>query len=205
MDEIPGPGLPAANGLRGAFLAGTRWPGDWSHGLYTHPDGAQIQSPDLGNGSSPMGGYVELRNTFNPESGSTFSPNRQISSAAIFGSLPVATVPAGPEPWHTLLFCANPAAGKYHPGWIEPRDHLLLDLFHMPVVEPYAISEPLATAGKVNLNCQIVPFTYIHRDTALRGAFRSTKIYASPEPLKGDSVRGSQACRFNIDADETLK
>jgi hypothetical protein len=45
----------------------------------------------------------------------------------------------------------------------------------MPVVEPYSISVPLATSGKVNLNCQIAPFTYIRRDTALRGAFAERK------------------------------
>jgi len=37
----------------------------------------------------------------------------------------------------------------------------------MPVVEPYAITENFATAGKVNLNYQIAPFTYIKRKTAL--------------------------------------
>ncbi len=34
----------------------------------------------------------------------------------------------------------------------------------MPVVEPYPISEPLSTAGRINMNYQIVPFTYINRD-----------------------------------------
>jgi len=104
--------------------------------------------------------------------------------------------PRAPKPWQTLLFCANPAAGKYHPGWQQPRDHYLLDLFEMPVVEPYAISEPLATAGKVNLNCQIVPFTYIRRDTALRGALRGTKVGV---------VNSGTTSRLTIDADETLK
>jgi hypothetical protein len=40
----------------------------------------------------------------------------------------------------------------------------------MPVVEPYAISEPLSVAGRVNLNYQIVPFTNItarHRHACL--------------------------------------
>ena len=31
----------------------------------------------------------------------------------------------------------------------------------MPFVEPYLISEPLSTAGRVNLNYQIAPFSYI--------------------------------------------
>jgi uncharacterized protein (TIGR02600 family) len=119
---------------------------------------------------------------------------RQLSSPVVFGSLPVGVMV--PQPWRTLLFCANPASGKHHPGWRQPRDHYLLDFFHMPVIEPYAISEPLSCAGKVNLNCEIVPFTYIRRDTALRGAFRATKITAvSPQNTR----------RLDIDADETLK
>jgi uncharacterized protein (TIGR02600 family) len=48
----------------------------------------------------------------------------------------------------------------------------------MPVVEPYPISEPFATAGKVNLNYQIAPFTYITRKTALRSVLQSVKITA---------------------------
>ena len=42
----------------------------------------------------------------------------------------------------------------------------------MPVVEPYAISTCMATAGKINLNDQIAPFTYLHRSTALACAAR---------------------------------
>jgi uncharacterized protein (TIGR02600 family) len=48
------------------------------------------------------------------------------------------------------------------------------------VVEPYAISEPLSTAGKVNMNYQIVPFLHVHRDTALRGVFRSESMLCIP-------------------------
>ena len=42
-----------------------------------------------------------------------------------------------------------------------------MDLFWMPEVEPYAISDCFSTAGKINMNYQIVPFTYITRNTAL--------------------------------------
>ena len=59
-----------------------------------------------------------------------------------------------------------------------PPDHLLLDFFRMPVVEPYAISEPLATAGKINLNTQIAPFTYITRNTGMRAVLKSVMITA---------------------------
>ena len=81
------------------------------------------------------------------------------------------------------------------PGARTLPDHLLLDLFHLPIVEPYAISEPFSTAGKVNMNYVIAPFgyakgddglnpdtsnprSYLRRDTALRGVLKSTKIMA---------------------------
>ncbi|HEX4141361.1 MAG TPA: hypothetical protein VHY09_13515, partial [Candidatus Methylacidiphilales bacterium] len=44
--------------------------------------------------------------------------------------------------------------------------------------EPYAISTCLATRGKINLNDQIVPFTYIHRSTALRALLDDLRIPA---------------------------
>jgi len=59
-----------------------------------------------------------------------------------------------------------------------PPDHVILDLFHMPVVEPYAISEPFSTAGRVNLNYQIRPFTHIRRASALHAALHPLLIQA---------------------------
>ena len=59
----------------------------------------------------------------------------------------------------------------------NPPDHLIMDLFDMPVVEPYPISEPFSTAGKINLNYQIMPFgSYIRRETAMRALLRSEKL-----------------------------
>ena len=176
------------------LLAGTKFQGDWDGGLGAHPDGAQHPRPDEGNSETSDGGYYAQN--YSPEKGTTWSPMRQIPSPVVFGSLAFGVNPKAPKPWRTPLFCANPASGKNHPGWQQPRDHYLLDFFHMPVIEPYAISEPLSAAGRVNLNSQIVPFTYIQRDTALRGAFRATKITAA---------RGSNTSRLTIDADETLK
>ena len=54
----------------------------------------------------------------------------------------------------------------------------MLDLFQMPVVEPYPISEPFSTAGKVNLNYHIAPFGYITRSTALRGVLTPMRVSA---------------------------
>jgi hypothetical protein len=123
-----------------------------------------------------------------------FSPNRMISGPGMFGSLPSSLGTNPPKPWLTLLFRPSVAGNGFtaHPGREGfsvqkmspqaklPPDHLLMDLFWMPVVEPYAISEPLSTAGKVNMNYQIVPFLHVHRDTALRGVFRSEAMLCIP-------------------------
>ncbi len=193
-----------ANGLTGALLP-SGWLGDWDSGAGQYGDGAQFPRLDAGNGDSLYGGYPVVAyagSNYRPETGKTWSPIREIPSPVIFGSLPVGVRPNAPQPWRTPLFCANPASGKNHPGWQQPRDHYLLDLFQMPIVEPYAISEPLSSTGKVNLNCQIVPFTYIQRDTALRGAFRATKVTAIPNKT-ADNPMPPQ--RLDINADETLK
>ena len=194
-----------ANGLQGAFLSGTQWLGDWDSGAGRYGDGAQFPRLDAGNGDSTSGGYTIVSyagRNYKPETGATWSPLREVPSPVIFGSLPVGARAQSPQPWRTPLFCANPASGKYHPGWGQPRDHYLLDFFQMPVVEPYAISEPLSSAGKVNLNCEIAPFTYIQRDTALRGAFRATKVTAISNKQGDIPVT---PLRLDIDADETLK
>jgi len=159
-------------------------PGDYDVGIGTDPNGPYINKPDDGNASAPGEGrvpYIYYTQYLIPPGETFSSPSRQISSPVMFGSLPTG-VKAG-HPWQTLLFCPNPAAhygptAAPHPGLAAPRDHLLLDLFHMPVVEPYAISEPFSTAGKVNMNAQLIPFTGIERSTALHGVLQSVKITA---------------------------
>jgi len=132
-------------------------------------------------------------------SGVYMSPNRMISSPVMFGSLPTGVWGGGPgqkqsspipgQPWQTLLF--RPYSQSYagtgsvsvasgHPGDFNPRDHYLLDMFSMPVVEPYAISEPLSMAGRINLNFQIMPFTNIRRATALHALMKGEFITAVP-------------------------
>ena len=109
----------------------------------------------------------------------------------MFGSLPTGTIEN--RPWQTLLFRPNiesTAHGyKTHPGDVSPPDHLIMDLFWMPIVEPYAISEPLSTAGKVNLNYQMLPFRHIERSTALRGVFKSEFMLCVPTRGSGTSSR----------------
>jgi len=136
-----------------------------------------------------------------------------VASPVMFGSLPTGVFSG--QPWQTLLFCPNPASAtqgadtkpSVHPSRVKgPRDHLFLDLFTMPIVEPYAISEPCSTAGKVNLNYQLAPFTYIHRSTALRGILKSTRVTAIPSTLTSyKSGAGSTVFRKPIRADDTLR
>jgi Tfp pilus assembly protein PilV len=64
-------------------------------------------------------------------------------------------------------------------------DHLFLDLFWMPAVEPYAISNTFATAGKINLNYQIMPFTNIDRATAMQAVLRTVRMGAVPSTYYG--------------------
>jgi uncharacterized protein (TIGR02600 family) len=145
--------------------------------------------------------------TDEPPDASYFSPNRQVPSPVMFGSL----LSRG-RGWETLLFSPNPA-GANHPGLTSPRDHLLLDLFTMPVVEPYAISEPFSTAGKVNLNYQIMPFGYLKRSTALRAALQPVRITAIPQTHasdykvipEGESLPTMPNVRYLIDRDTTLR
>jgi hypothetical protein len=102
--------------------------------------------------------YVEPYFTtwvYDPPLDTYFSPNRQVPGPVMSGSLPAPQEDWSKSGWKTLLFCPNPA-GAGHPGAQSPPDHLLLDLFDMPVVESYAISEPFSTAGKVNLNYPMV-------------------------------------------------
>ncbi|MGB8356461.1 MAG: Verru_Chthon cassette protein A [Chthoniobacteraceae bacterium] len=239
----PGLGLPTSSG---SASINNLYPGDWDNLTGLMEDGPFINKPDEGNSSTASntsnlenlsvyyGGTVDITGgyfstgwgDYMAESGQTFSPNRQIASAVMFGSLPTGIDPSGgtaPKPWRTLLFCANPPAGTNHPGfgtptsgppYTIPPDHLMLDLFTMPVVEPYAISEPLSTAGKINMNYQIAPFTYITRDTGVRAVLKSTRIMAIPQSTStvtssgGSSYKDGQRCkyemRYNINPDEIV-
>lgn len=180
---------------------GTQQPGDWDNGMGGIPDGPYINKADEGDiGAGAYGSSDDY-----PTSATLFSPNRQVPSPVIFGSLPSGAKAA--RPWQTLLFCPNPPAKSLHPGTASPPDHLLLDLFSMPVVEPYAISEPFSTAGKINMNYQIAPFTYIKRNTGMQAVLRSTRIPAIPT---GDGLvykNGTPASdyRLNVNIDDTLK
>ncbi|TDU81494.1 uncharacterized protein (TIGR02600 family) [Prosthecobacter fusiformis] len=158
--------------------------GDFDNGPGPHRDGPYINKPDEGNlnivaGDKGVAYFSESAQHRSTEQ-DFYSPNRMIPSPVTFGSLPTG-VKAG-NPWQTLLF--RPQQG--HPGGPSrlggnsPADHLLLEFFWMPVVEPYAISEPFSTAGKINLNYQIFPFTHIRRATGLHALLAGEVIHAVP-------------------------
>ena len=180
------------------LAAGVPFPGDWDNGVGLMPDGPWANKPDEGtvlsqNTAVPYIGNYEAFQSYAAQGPTLFSPNRQISSPVMFGSLPAGWLPSPtttPQPWRTLLFRpANLLNTGTHPGGKDAtiRDHLLLDLFWMPVVEPYGISEPFATSGKVNLNTQIAPFTYITRTTGLRAVLKSVMLTALNPTMSSDS------------------
>jgi uncharacterized protein (TIGR02600 family) len=192
--------------------------GDFDSGLPTTMDGPFINKPDEGNAKFDGGDKIPYFDTADKnwtadmgQEEKTFSaPNRQIASPGMFGSLSTG-VKAG-TPWQTLLFrpqANHPSASKTIP------DHLLLDLFWMPIVEPYAISDRFSTAGKINLNYQILPFTYLKRPTALIALLKAEKLTAIGNDrvnvYKGTvgtndkaSAQSSDQFRLNIDAAKTL-
>ncbi|PTY06083.1 hypothetical protein DB346_01570 [Verrucomicrobia bacterium LW23] len=209
---------------QGVFVGGSGTiPGDWDNGLPFMKDGPYLNKPDEGDiyttTDSPYFeksyGAKSLGQTF-------FSPNRMVPSPGMMGSLPTGVL--ANKPWQTLLFRPGPAGhpglgtsvtgpGDAGPPYVTPPDHLFMDLFTMPVVEPYAISEPLSTAGRVNMNYQIVPFTYINRSTAMEAVLRGTQVIAVPdsdaniykyETWYATSPTPSRPYRTGVDAQATL-
>ncbi len=88
-----------------------------------------------------------------------------------------------------------------------PPDHLWLDLFWMPTVEPTHVSTPFATQGKVNMNYEMVPYPHIRRATALHAALKSERLLAIPTSA-GPTYKTSKDnpdWRHMIDPEETLK
>lgn len=204
--------------------------GDFDQGVGLCPAGAYMNQPDDGDARDatyPYYATLNLKSKVNPAS---FSPNRLLRSAIDFGS-----IPNGIQlrvPWQTLRFRPDPGMGKaqniyqslsHKPtppdgydhvfpfsNYCGPKDHLLLDMFWMPVVEPWSISEGFATKGMINLNQQIYPFTYINRTTALHALLRSERMMAIPDSAgntykDGSTLGNKTVYRHWINAKETLK
>lgn len=180
-------------------------PGDWDNGIANYIDGPYINKADEGNTIGINGQAYWSSYSDNFDAATLFSPNRQMASPVMLGSLSTGVGYSPQRPWQTLLF--RPDVAGTHPGSVAPKDYLLLDFFTMPIVEPYAISEPLSTAGKVNMNYQIAPFRYIKRETAVRAALQAIWTMAIPD---ADSVKykdrnSGTNCRNPLDPGETLK
>ena len=185
---------------------------DFDSGVGVTRDGPYINYSDGSSAtvnSTTSVPYFSFGSTDDVENPATFSPNRQVASAVQFGSLP-----AGFNPWRTLLFRpGNTTSTVTHPSAsTSPKDYLLLDLFWMPVVEPYAISEPSSTAGRININYQILPFTNIPRTTSLRACLDSVMLSAISSATSSNldkfkntgNVTTNPNSRYRLSANETL-
>lgn len=204
---------------------------DWDNGAGIIPDGAYWNKPDdiakQYDGSTPP--YFQSKNWDGmPDNAvnETTAPNQLIPSPVMFGSIPSAAS-TGLQ-WTTLLFRPDitdgghlGSKGNSISGSMAgaPPDHTLLDWFWMPVVQPYAISEPFSTAGKINMNYRIAPFSYIQRATALHAVLKSEQILAIPNGVSdvyktyspanagnnGSTTTGNKkGWRHFIDAETTL-
>lgn len=197
------PPLPAeVGGVPLTSLRDMGWSGDIDAGMLGEPDGPFLNKPDEGfiatedpaiGGAGKYNPYFrsmsvdingKIIRSWDPRENGFFSPTRQMPSAIQFGSLPTGVITN--DPWRTLLFCPNSQAamvpdshGNFgHPGASSPPDYLYLDLFTMPTVEPYAISNPFSSTGKINLNQRVIPFSHIKRETGLHAVFKGMKMEA---------------------------
>lgn len=197
--------------------------GDFDNGFGPAADGPYFGRGDDGDVIAAQGGtngwpYFEKLNSRDrgtnapPVNTAMFAPNRVVASAGTFGSIPTGV--QANVPWQTLLFRpdlelirpgGNVDLQRQHYGSRFPRDHMMMDLFWMPVVQPYAISEPFETKGKINMNYQILPFTNIKRATALHALLKSEKILAIPDERTDDykraEIQGGRNGQFRV-ADE---
>lgn len=195
---------------------------DWDNGTGIAPDGSYWNKVDdvaqVSFGNEPPYFTRQVWDGSTPDGrDETSAPNQQVPSGAIFGSINSAA--ASGLQWTTYLFRPEITDGG-HLGARDrtvqgdrtgaPPDHAMLDWFWMPIVQPYAISERFSTAGKINMNYRIAPFSYIRRATGLHAAFKSERLLAIPASAGQtykDLGRASSntGWRKRIDAEETLK
>jgi hypothetical protein len=192
--------------------------GDWDTGTAAMPDGPFANLPDSGTSYKEQGSASAEPPYFykpNYETGAIanhFSPNRLVPSSGMLGSLPSGVAGSKTGSWQTLLF--RPETGEKHPLG-KPSDSYFMDLFWMPVVQPYAISEPFSTAGKINLNYEILPFKYIKRQTGLYALLKAERVlnipvsgqssYKGKSRAEGTPQIKSSSWRRKINIPETLR
>jgi len=207
--------LPALPGHISGSVQANFPPGDFANGPGSAPDGSWSPKSDEGKSIDLIvGGTVTtpyFRSTNAPNEGAEgtiSSPNRQMPSAIFLGLVPTGVYSSPSVPWRTLLFRPgwSLVGGGEHFGATSPPDWFLLDFFCMPVVEPYAISEPLSTAGKINMNSRIMPFSaYLTRDTGLYAVLSSTRLTAIPDSVHtAVGAPPKVTTRYQIDVDETM-
>lgn len=207
--------------------------GDFDNGIAGAEDGPYMNYPDEGDRrGSGEGRYftnlTAMLATSTEKSGQNISPNFLLRSPVDFGSIPSGI--QARVPWQTLRFrpdpgmnnpelrisslTQNPPRGLPFANFCGPRDHFFLDMFWMPVVEPWAISEPFSTKGTINLNQQILPFIYIERTTALYALFRGERILAIPNDAadkykrvtaNGDADNNDPTYRYFLNPKETVR
>jgi uncharacterized protein (TIGR02600 family) len=169
---------------------------DFDQGVGLMRDGPYINKPDDGNLSigsfwnATSGQWYRTRNAYfldsflqMPSKSAFFTPNRMIPSPGVLGSLPTSVSALNGE-WRTLLFRPAVSVGSFkHEGrnvrnGNDVADHNVLDLFWMPTIEPWAISDGFSTAGKININYQMLPFTHIIRATAMHAVLKGEIVTA---------------------------
>lgn len=197
--------------------------GDFDTGYAGAPDGPYMNFPDDGDFRSPSDPYFDRLDTkVTNAPPPTLSPNLLVRSPVDFGSIPTGINCR--VPWQTLRF--RPDQGMFQPNlrmrtladhppprrpfanFCGPRDHQFLDLFWMPVVEPWSISEPFSTKGKINLNQQIFPFLYIERTTALWALLRGERMVAIHNDAATkykDPNNADRSYRYFINPEETVR
>ncbi|PTY04031.1 hypothetical protein DB346_04345 [Verrucomicrobia bacterium LW23] len=187
MDNLPRTAADLPSPLpTGVSLNPCEATGDFDGNMGAGRPGAMANKPDDGDLGSD-GTWVPYfqRNRDGDLLYSFFSPNRVTPGAGMFGSL--STCARSPfTQWRTLLFRPPAAdAESTHYGNTSPKDHYFLDLFWMPVVAPWAISDRFSTAGKINMNYQIMPFTYINRATAMHAVLKGERTPRFPNASPG--------------------
>lgn len=160
-----------------------------------------------------------------------FSPNRLTASPGVFGSLPTGVFGSRRDtnetvesqigaPWRTLLFRPDVGVRQKnggqgvgsHPGAAQssggggPPDHLIMDLFWMPVIDPRPMSLGFATEGKINMNYQMLPFRHINRATGMHAALKGEFVtaYAQQDTRTGGTPSNNNPAIYKTAKDTSV-
>ncbi len=157
--------------------------GDWDNGIGWMPDGGFLNLPDQGALPTKVAGFGQtpyFNNSFDGGGDDDVYFTEPHDAFARDVSARCRLVSRGGEAGRRCSSDVNRLTRdtrRRMERFASNPDYLMLDYFWMPVVEPYAISEPLSTAGKINMNFQIVPFTYIERSTGLYAVLETREGY----------------------------